>query len=88
MFERRKFEVIDSGRGKQVIKGRTRTSRKCGSSVGSRDAQKLDVTVMTAPTTNADGMMSNLIRPLDRLPTACDAFTLSVCYSRGFERAR
>lgn len=55
-----------------------RTSRKCGSSVGSRDAQKLDVTVITAPTTNAEGMMSNFKTPLDRLPTACDAFTLSV----------
>lgn len=54
------------------------TSLKCGSSVGSSDAQKLDVTVMTAPTTKADGIMSNLIKPLDRLPTACDAFTSSI----------
>lgn len=54
------------------------TSLKCGSSVGSSDAQKLDVTVMTAPTTKADGIMSNLIIPLDRLPTACDAFTSSI----------
>lgn len=53
------------------------TSRKCGSSVGSRDAQKLDVTVMMAPTTNAEGIMSNLTIPLDRLPTACDALAPS-----------
>jgi len=33
---------------------------------------------MTAPTTKADGIMSNLIIPLDRLPTACDAFTSSI----------
>ena len=33
---------------------------------------------MTAPTTNADGIRSNLVMPLDRLPTACDAFTSSI----------
>lgn len=54
-----------------------RTSRKCGSSVGSSDAQKLDVTVIMAPTTKAEGIMSNFIMPLDRLPTACDALTPS-----------
>lgn len=55
------------------------TSRKCGSSVGSSDAQKLDVTVMIAPTTKAEGIINNFIIPLERLPTACDAFTSSIC---------
>lgn len=53
------------------------TSRKCGSSVGSSDAQKFDVTVMMAPTTKAEGISSNFIMPLERLPTACDALTSS-----------
>lgn len=54
------------------------TSRKCGSSVGSSDAQKLDVIVMTAPTTKAEGIISNFIKPLDRFPTACDAVLSSI----------
>lgn len=54
------------------------TSRKCGSNVGSSDAQKLDVTVMIAPTTKAEGIMINFTIPFDRLPTACDALTSSV----------
>lgn len=60
-----------------MIKNALRTSRKCGSSVGSSDAQKFDVTVMIAPTTKADGIMSNFIMPLERLPTACEALTSS-----------
>lgn len=33
---------------------------------------------MIAPTTKAEGIINNFIIPLDRLPTACDAFISSI----------